>query len=297
LSVVTYSEKRNWFSTVAELSWVGAFIGAVGFAYIALPTNLQINVRRLFPYEFRELCLSYFSTHEWIFLLFIVSALCLCWGAISPKAELSKCQKHIDFIESEYKTLSNEHIGLRQDYEEKLLDCYQIFSDHCILIFNRLKLTSNERVSIYKLELDHFRCIGRFSTNESFKAKPDRMYAKSIGVLGLAWERGGLSEAESPCPVTELEKYLEFHHTRYRIPKDLARNSNMKSRAFCAVRIEDYRQAPIAVIIVESTEKNGVPFGKIGLHVNREEQRRLASLIDGLSSHMVSVEHAHEEGF
>lgn len=297
MDAVAYNENKDILSKVAGASWIGALLGTVGFGYIALPSELQASLRRLVPENVRVYFLEYLSTTDWFYVLFGLSVICIFWGTITPNIDLSRCKKYISKIESKYKELTDKHKDLKHDYDEKLLDCYQIFSDHCILIFNRLNLSSNERVSIYKLELEHFRCIGRFSTNESYKAKPDRMYAKSIGVLGKAWERGGISESESPCPEKELEKYLEFHHTRYDVPKDLARNSNMKSRAFCAVRIEDYRQAPIAVIIVESTEKNGVPFGKIRLHVNREEQRRLASLVDGLGSHMVSVEHAHDEGF
>ncbi|EOX4834751.1 hypothetical protein ACG9VV_004336 [Vibrio alginolyticus] len=297
MEAVEQSQNETSLDKFASFSWLGSVVGGFGFGYIALPSGLQEAIRYKLPVTWRQSLLEIMQVSDWLICLFVLSVLALLWGSVAPNIALRTKKKQIEQLVTDYNSLSQDHDSLKSNYEEKLLDCYQIFSDYCLTLFNQLKLSSNERISIYTLELEHFRCIGRFSSNEEFKSKPDRMYAKSIGVLGHSWVIGAVSEVSSPCPKENLDRYVDYHHDKYDVPRELIIESSMKSRAFCAVRVTDSKQRAIAVVIVESTEGNGLPFSKISRYLNVEEKRKLACLMDGLSSHMVSVERAHEEGF
>lgn len=282
---------------VARYSWIGTALSAMGFAYIAVPAELQASVRGFVPVDLRVLMLGLLGAKQWLLVLLSLTVLLAIWGAVAPYASLSILKNKFTKLGEQHRELRDEHDSLQSKYDERLLDCYQIFSDYIYIIFRYLKLTSNERISIYRVELGHFRCIGRYSLNESFKSKPDRMYSKSYGYLAKAWEQGGVSDATSPCPKTSLEEYIKYHTSKFGVPEDVIRNSNMKSRAFCAIRILDTKRDALAVIVFESTNSNGLPFSKINRCINDDERRKLSFLMEGLSSHMVSLEIAHKEGF
>ena len=100
---------------------------------------------------------------------------------------------------------------------------------------------SNERVSLFRSEGDHFVLVGRRSASPVWELTSGReTYPLSEGFLGTAWqdgraEEGGLPSAGPGRPWDEAWVAAQSAHG---IPEHTARSLEMPSRAYLALRIE-----------------------------------------------------------
>ena len=299
------SKKKSDWSRISDYSWISVLVSAIGFAYIAIGEKLQQSLLNFVSPSIKSHMLEYFSKDEWMLILLSLTVLFAFWGGIAPqiathvlKIRLRDNNELLKVSQSECDTLRDDNQKLRLKFEDSIIDTYGLFSLYLCNIYRNLELTQNERISIYRIELGSFRCIGRYSLNEQYKEKPERMYSRDYGYLGRAWNTGSIQDTNSPCPDSDFENYVQYHHDQYGVPREIIEKSAMKSRAFRGIRIQNtQRSEPLAVVVCESKNVNGLPFGKISRAFNDLERRKLASLLEGLSNHMASVELAHGEGF
>jgi hypothetical protein len=281
---------KRWAYGIAGASLYPTIISAMGFAYIGIPESLQITIRRWIPEVIREHMLFIFTTSSWFLVLLALSVLCLIWGGVGSHVTLA-------LIKKKFKALFGLNETLKQESESKSINCYRLFSNWLYSYSTHLRLTTGERVSLYKLDMNMFSCIGRYSENEIFNSKPTRLYPREQGGLSRAWEVGVFENTEFPDPEENLQAWTSYNMENYNFTKEELLNIRMKSRAFYGVRLKNYHNTTVAVILFESLKPNGLSFGKLKRLLNDQEKMNLTALIESLKEHIPTLEAAREEGF
>jgi hypothetical protein len=174
---------KRWAYGIAGASLYPTIISAMGFAYIGIPESLQITIRRWIPEVIREHMLFIWTTNSWFIALLALSVICLIWGGVGSHVTLA-------LIKKKFKALFGSYEDLKQESESKSINCYRLFSNWLYSYSTHLGLTTEERVSLYKLDMNMFSCIGRYSENEIFNSKPTRLYPRGQGGISRAWEIG-----------------------------------------------------------------------------------------------------------
>lgn len=289
-----YLENSPWyekiFFKVASKGLIPTIIGAFGFAYIGIPSTLQVTVRRAIPVEIREFLIMLCSTDTWLIVVLVIALLCSIWGGVGTHVSLALAKrKHTRIIE--------ENTQLKEDKTSKSINCYRLFSNLLYSHFSHLDLGSNERVSLYKLDMDMFSCIGRYSDNEVYRSKPSRLYPKDQGAIAKAWETGTFEDATAPDSINNLDDWVKYNISTFNFSPEILQEMKMKSRSFYGFRLKNSQQQSVAVVIFESIRVDGLPFGKIKRLFNEHEKRKLFTLIESLEQHIPSLEEARTEGF
>jgi hypothetical protein len=200
-------------------------------------------------------------------------------------------------IKKKHKEVIDDYEFLKQDRDSKSINCYSLFSNYLYSYYERFGLTINERVSLYKLDMDRFSCIGRHSDNEIFKAKPSRLYPNNEGCIAKAWQVGKVQDAGAPNPEDSLENWVNYNIEKFNFSEDVLMNIKMKSRSFYGFRLRNTRNETIAVLMFESLDSDGLKFGKFDRFFNEHEKKNITHLVKSLEKHIPSLEMARKEGF
>lgn len=281
---------KRWAYKVAGASLIPTIVSALGFAYIGIPENLQITVRRWLPETVREHLLLVCSVGTWLIVALVVSVVCYIWGGLGSHISLA-------LMKRKCKDLYESYFSLKQESESKSINCYRLFSNWLYSYSNHLGLTVDERVSLYKLDMNLFSCIGRYSENEIFNSKPSRFYPREQGGISRAWEVGVFEDTSAPDPEENIQAWTDYNVENYNFTEEELSKIRMKSRAFYGVRLKNSRMETIAVILFESLKPNGLPLGKLKRLLNDQEKRNLTALIESLNEHIPTLASAREEGF
>lgn len=281
---------KRWSYRIAGASLIPTITSAIGFAYIGIPESLQITVRRGLPEIIREHLLLLCTAGSWLIIVLVISIVCLIWSSLGSHVTLS-------LLKRKCKDLYESHLSLKQESESKSINCYRLFSNWLYSYSNHLGLTVDERVSLYKLDMNLFSCIGRYSENELFNSKPTRFYPREQGGISRAWEVGAFQDTGAPDPEVDVQAWVNYNVKNYNFTEEELSNIRMKSRAFYGLRLKNSRNETIAVLLFESLKQNGLPFGKIGRLLNDQEKTNLTALIECLDEHIPTLESAREEGF
>lgn len=284
------SKPRQFFYKIAAATLFPTIISAIGFAYIGIPEGLQVTIRRFMPEIIREIMLTKFTTGTWFLVLLAISVFTLIWSSLGKHVTLA-------LFKREFKVLFTSHESLKQESESKAINSYPLFSNWLYSYSTHLKLSTQERVSLYKLDMNMFLCIGRYSENEIFNSKPTRLYPRNQGGISRAWEVGLFEHTDTPDPEENMQEWINYNVDAYKFTEEELLNIRMKSRAFYGVRLRNHNNTTIAVILFESLEKNGLHFGKLKRFLNDQEKMNLTALIESLNAHTPTLESAREEGF
>lgn len=281
---------KKWFWTVASKGLYPTLFSAIGFAYLSVGGELQAQVRRFIWYGVRKQLLALWNLNTWTLIFFFVTVVFAVLGGASSQATAY-------FVKEQYKKLAKRHIALQSAYEGNRIDTYRLFSNYLYGIFRQLDLRTDERVSLYKLDLEEYLCIGRFSDNALYQSKPTRLYPAKQGFIASAWQVGTVENADSPDPKTDWPAYVQYH-AKYGFSAEQLEALRMRSRSFFGVRLrDDQNNQTIAVLMFESTEPGGLKFGKLKRFFNEHEKRNMLALVKSLESHIPSLEAANSEGF
>jgi hypothetical protein len=263
---------------------------AIGFAYIGAPSNIQLLLRRLLPLELRQHMLMLWSYDGWLIALFAVTVICAIWGGLGSQAV-------VRLVTRKHKDVVDENDQLKEESNSKSINCYKLFSNYLYSYAKRFDLGSDERVSLYKLDMDMFSCIGRYSENEVYKSKPSRLYPKDQGCIAKAWETGSFQDANIPDPQVDLNAWKAYNIEKFNFTDEQLDNIRMRSRAFYGIRLQNAQNVTVAVLVFESLKANGLHFGRIQRFFKNHEVRNIVNLIESLENHMPSLEEARSEGF
>lgn len=281
----------NWLlESISNLSWYFGTISGISFSYISSPESIQKAIHKKIPIPFKKFILSYVDLLSLQVYIFSIAILLIILSQIFIKVKQKKDKNLIALYINENEKLKNFNNSLE-------LNTYSIFSMYLKTIFIDLKMTSEERVSIYKLELDKFSCIGRYSQNENYRQKTNRLYSKEEGCIGKAWESG--SHDVTDCPEYSLtnNSWYVYNVKKYNFKLEVLEGMRMKSCSLKGTRLKNSKGQVIAVIIFESTSKGGVKFTNIQKYLNSNNQTRLVDLIEALNVHIPSLDNAKKEGF
>jgi hypothetical protein len=281
---------ERWFYKVASKGLYPTILSAVGFSYIGIPSNLQETIRHFIPLEIREHMLMLFTTEQWLIVLLAFTVVCAIWGGVGSNIT-------VWMIKKKHKEVIDDYEFLKQDRDSKSINCYSLFSNYLYSYYERFGLTINERVSLYKLDMDRFSCIGRHSDNEIFKAKPSRLYPNNEGCIAKAWQVGKVQDAGAPNPEDSLENWVNYNIEKFNFSEDVLMNIKMKSRSFYGFRLRNTRNETIAVLMFESLDSDGLKFGKFDRFFNEHEKKNITHLVKSLEKHIPSLEMARKEGF
>ncbi|EJL6998901.1 hypothetical protein NMT47_000042 [Vibrio cholerae] len=289
--------------TYKVLSWsLGPTIYSFAtFGYIGIPTNIQEMIRHQLPLEFRSYLLSHFTIEQWFTFLFFSAVACVLWGSLGGYLKGSLLKKANKRISDENTKLAEENEQLIAQNDSNSINCYQFFSRYIYNnYYSKFKLTANERISLYKLDMEMFSCVGRYSDNEVYKTKPNRFYPRNIGCIERVWKQGYFQHVIPHNPKEALDAWNQYNIDEFGFELEVLQRIKMKSQSLQGFRIQNEKQETVAVLIFESTDKTGLKFEKIKA-VMREgaarEQKNLCHLLEALENHMPSLESAHSEGF
>lgn len=281
---------KRWPLAIASASLYPTLLSALGLTYFGVPERFQITIRRWIPEEVREYLLGIYSLDTWILIALIITITCAVWGGIGSHTVARIFREKYLLLNSSFESLKSEH-------DSKSINTYRLFSNWLYSYNTHLKLTENERISLYKLDLDMFLCIGRYSENELFNSKPARLYPKNQGGISRAWETGHFEEAEAPDPEVDMNSWVQYNVDNFNFSSEELTKIRMKSRSFYGVRLKNASNTTVAVILFESLRLDGLPFGKLSRLINDQEKSNLAALVDSLKEHTPNMESAREEGF
>lgn len=285
-----YHPVKRFLYKVASWGLYPTIVSAVGFAFIGAPSNIQVVIRRALPLELREHMLMIFGYDGWLITLFVLTVFCAIWGGLGS-------QVTVRLVNRKHREVIAENDQLKEETNSKSINCYKVFSNYLYSYAQRFELGPNERVSLYKLDMNMFTCIGRYSENELFKSKPSRLYPKDQGCIAKAWETGRFEDASAPDPEINLNSWKQHNIDKFNFTKDQISKIRMRSRAFYGLRLQNSQNATVAVLVFESLKVDGLPFGKIHRFFKDHEIKNLVNLVESLEHHMPSLEDARSEGF
>ncbi|MFQ1801077.1 hypothetical protein ACK36F_01460 [Aeromonas veronii] len=275
------------------LSWglVPGIYSIIAFGYIGIPTNIQEMVRHQLPLELRAYLLNMFSIDQWFTALFISAFIGAIWGSLGNYTTSSLLKKA-------YHRILTENEVLEQKNSSNAINCYELFSRYIYNnYFSKFGLTSSDRISLYKMDMDLFLCVGRHSNNELFKTRPSKLYPRNVGCIEKVWQTGYYQVVIPYDPLTEFPQWKQYNIDNFGFNNETLDNLKMKSRALQGFRIQNAQLQTVAVLMFESVNPDGIKFSKIRTAMTTREQQNLCHLLESLNSHMPSLEAARLEGF
>ena len=131
-----------------------------------------------------------------------------------------------------------------------------IIHNFIFTIYENLDLGVDDRITLFLPCDDGFSSCSRYSHNS--KTRPIRLtkYKRDRGVIQKIWDVGWWFDNHFPSP-SGNKKYQKYQKEHYNLSKTDVANLSMKAVLYCGKRIDDSsNRTPIAVLIIESTNKN-----------------------------------------
>ncbi|OBU20671.1 hypothetical protein [Photobacterium aquimaris] len=289
--------KKMWLRFLS-LGLIPSIYSIIAFGYIGIPTNIQEMVRHRLPSDFRAKLLDFWVLEEWFTALFISAFICAIWGGLGGHVTRSILKTTYHRLKRENEQLQEDNQQLHEKSNSKTINCYDLFSRYIFNnYFSKFVLTSNERISLYKMDMDLFLCVGRYSDNEVYRTRPNRLYPRNIGCIEKIWQTGYFADVNPYSPEDDLPNWKMHNITEFSIDNETLDNIKMKSRALQGFRIQNNQKKTVAVLVFESINADGLKLSKIKRAMTDREKQNLCHLLESLENHMPSLEIASSEGF
>ena len=140
---------------------------------------------------------------------------------------------------------------------------------------------AHDRFTLYTFDDEKFKKRGRYSTNPEY----NRDDAKELGREGAVyriWEDGWLFDNDFPDP-SDVRKYKTAQR-RYGLSEEILNALRMKARMYAGIRINGRNHVPVAVLLVESTEKDRYNEGVLKERLEKEHHF-LENIIESMRPH------------
>lgn len=203
-----------------------------------------------------------------ILLVVAFVSIILHYRLIRKKTNMSELEQ----INSE---LSNKIQFLENDTDKLFSEFVAFFNLQLALIFNKLQYTGNERISVYRKEMDNFELLGRYSLNPEFKKIIKKTFPSDIGYIAKAWESadGEFFIDDIPSFNESNTEYSDFILNSCNIDKSRLTSIRMKSRTYFCFAINDsYDLDRKAIIVFESMDTKKIDIDKIKSVLNEERK-------------------------
>jgi hypothetical protein len=101
MSLASLPTYKRWVFIVAGQNIIPTIVSMIGFAYIGIPTKLQVTVRSWLPDVIREHMLMLCTSDSWLIVLLVISIICLIWGGLGSNITASFIRaRHIQLVDS-----------------------------------------------------------------------------------------------------------------------------------------------------------------------------------------------------
>lgn len=205
------------------------------------------------------------------------------------KAEKQDLDIKIQKLESQISKINNNSI--------------EIVDTHLAYLFEKMKLGSKERISLYKFIDDKFYVLGRFSNNPELRIRGRNSYKKE-GLIFMAWQLGKYFK-NSGIPIPNMSTRPKFRKGYYKVLNDIASidedtvwNMKMKSRSFYLKALKDSGNVEnTSIIVIESLNDNGFQSNEIEQILTPEEERKLVTFVEKIDWDFPNINKASEKGF
>jgi hypothetical protein len=153
---------------------------------------------------------------------------------------------------------------------------------------------SHARLSIY-LHIADQNCFipcGRYSINPVLQKKGRTHIPDNQGCISKAWQNGWHFDNKFPNSQNDCHKY---NARIYSIPEATCRSLKMTTRAIAAHRIVDSDNRSLGVIVLESTNNDGLDEANVQ-QVLQSEVVSLGKMVSDLRSHIPTPQDAGNRG-
>ena len=231
----------------------------------------------------------------WVLILTIISS-----GFYIIKQ--SNYSSSIERIEKDKKVLEEKIQGLENKLAKINSNSIEIVEIHLAYLFQKLGLSNNERITLYKFINDEFFVLGRYSTNHE-KRKRSRKSYKKEGLIFRAWNESKYFKNNGiPASSTRRGKfksgYYKIINAEAPIDEETVWNMKMKSRSFYIKTLKDLNGLEqTSIIVIESTLEKAFEESTIDSIFDIDEEKRLVAFVEKIDWDFPNISNAKEKGF
>ena len=227
--------------------------------------------------------------------LFIIGSLFLFTGTIISIRQAPGKRKLINQIQKLQEELDAQTTLYTEEIKEKTYRHLKILRDELRVLFEILKFTNNERISLYKHDGKTFNMLARYSSNPKHKKTGRGIYPTDQGCIGSAWEN---KEAYDNNLGDDDATYFNNQNKIWNITFEVARSLTMKSKNIGAFAIDDTEEGRIAVIVFESTDPDTFNWDDIKTKMREGgEEKRIEFILKRIGPIEPEFTYALTEGF
>lgn len=220
---------------------------------------------------------------KYFYLLCVIIAISTGFMSLETKKKIKELEEENQRVNDENTTLSNKIKQLENDIEELNSDFISMFNTQIAVIFYKLSFGANERISIYKHEVDKFIILGRYSSNPVHTKIRENIYPDNEGFIQLAWESPDGEHFIDNIPEPRngnIKDYLNVICSSCNINKERVKKMRMRSRNYYLKSLNDITgMRRNAIIVIESTDTRKLDKIKI-LEVLNEQEKNLTIFMD-----------------
>jgi hypothetical protein len=247
------------------------------------------------------------KTVGWIlFIIVILLTIFQIAKQIKESKTIDKLEKErkdeIEFLQSIKDNLDVKIQKLENQLSKINNNSIDIVEIHLAYLAEKMKLSSNERITLYKLIDDQFYVLGRYSSNPELKKRSRTSYKKE-GLIFKAWQEIKFFK-NSGIPIADSRR-TKFRNNYYKIINDIAPieeetvwNIKMKSRSFYIKSFKDLMNLEqTSIIVIEGKNDKAFDEAEIDLVLNQDEEKRLVAFVEKIDWDFPNINNASEIGF
>lgn len=179
----------------------------------------------------------------------------------------------------------------------------QIVELHLAYLAQKLNLTNNERITLYKFINDEFYILGRYSMSNE-RSKRSRKSYKKEGLIYKAWNESSYFK-NSGIPMPDVKNRSKFRRGYYKVLNEIATidedtvwNMKMKSRSFYIKALKDLNGlGQTSILVFESVDDKKFEQSYIDSIFNEDEEKRLVAFVEKIDWDFQKISNASEIGF
>ncbi|MGI8548764.1 MAG: hypothetical protein ACR2M1_15785 [Gemmatimonadaceae bacterium] len=272
--------------------YVGALAAVIGG--VVFPIGLF-----LLTADAHELLKGYVSSAKtWDYVgvaTIIVGVGFLVWATKSTSAHAS----NVRTLEEENRDLRSAVASLEGEVVARESNLFEFTQDRLKDIAHDLRFgrdMQTERITIYSHDPNgFFTAFGRYSKNPKHIKKSQKQYGQYSGCIGEAWKHGWYFADNYPDPLTDPKEWID-RCVRDGIEAETAEKIGLRARMYCAKRIDDAQDDPLAVVVIESTDPHRYTEKELrdmfGVHLHN-----LQILLSRHRAILPQVSYARQQGF
>ena len=228
----------------------------LNYGTLIVRKNWRLYISNLILYIFQFIViypkLNKYIVGRFVYVIVFLIILFL-FNEFMKTSELMKNDLEITKIKEKNKNLETMHSKLEAYSESIGLYLENLPKEFLRNVSEFLDLKNSERISLYVLDGEKFRIIGRYSENPKYDRNGRCEYPSDCGYISkcLGNNNGNSYYVKEKLP-KRLSKYVEAVSKDTGMNKDDINNLSMKSRAYFNRVIKDRHNKNVGILVIES---------------------------------------------